>query len=272
MGTRLGVRPVRSRATAGLVLALVVAGTFAAAAQTEPPRRHEVLPGLAPLDLLVHPSEPWYDQAVAGVERARQSFAIIQNGENLDWPPLSGFIIGANHVATAHLGELRPGQAPPRFRVRFIDGQIRDGVQVAGWERNDFGVIRLDQPIDLPPIEFGDERAMRRGDIVLNVGNPGAAGRSGLALTSAGRFLEVRGDAAVVDVSTLAGGSGGPVVDLDGRLIVMTSRGFDIAVVSIDRMTVSDLELRNSFPVERGGGEGGIAASVLRRLTVEYQR
>jgi len=268
----MGARRVRMRATATLVAALVMAGSVGAAAQSEPPRRHEVLPGLAPLDSFVDPSEPWYDQAVAGMARARQSFAIVQNGDELGWPPLSGFIIGANHVVTAHLSEMRPGDAPRRFVVRFIDGQVRDGVQVAGWQRHDFGVIALESPIDLPPIEFGDERAMRRGDVVLTIGNPSAAGRSGLALTSAGRFFEARGDVAVFDVSTGAGGSGGPVVDLDGRLIAMSSQGFGLRVVSIDQMKVADLELRNSFPVERGGGEGGVAATVLRRLTTEFQR
>lgn len=270
------IEPTASRSARTLVgllgaLTLVIAAGIATA-QSEPQRRDEALPGLPPLDLLVDPSEAWYEQALASIERARSSFVIVQNSEHRDWPPLSGFLIGPNHVVTAHLSELTPGQDPPHYRIRFMDGQVRESVQVAGWREHDFGVLELERPIDLPPIEFGDEAAMRRGDVVLNIGNPGAAARTGLAITTVGRFLEVRGTAVRVDISTTAGGSGGPVLDLDGRLIAMSSFGLDIAVVDIRELTVSDLQLRNSIPVDRGGGDAGVAASVMRRLTAEYQR
>jgi hypothetical protein len=263
---------VRLRATATLVATLVVVGTVGAAAQAEPPRRDTVLPGLEPLDVLVDPSEPWYEQAMATLERVRPSFAVIQNAQNLDWPPLSGFLIGPNHVVTAHLGELRPGQEPQRFRIRFTDGQVRESVQVAGWDRNDFGVLRLDRPIDLPPVEFGDERTLRRGDVLLNIGNPSSLERAGLATMSAATFLEIRDGRMRIDLSTGPGGSGGPVFDLEGRVVMMTSQGFDIAVVGIDRMKVAELALRNGAPIDRGGGESGASGTTLRRLTAEYQR
>ena len=190
----------------------------------------------------------------------------------MGFPPLSGFLISANHVATAHLSELVPGEQPRRFRLRFINGDIRDGVQVAGWSRHDFGVVEFADPVDLPPIAFGDEKLMQRDDVVLNIGNPGAATRSGLAIMSVGRFIKVSGSMVVVDISTSAGGSGGPILDIEGRLIGMASTGINIAVVGIDEMKVAELKLRNSFPFDRGGGEAGVSVSVLRNLTMEYQR
>lgn len=263
---------VRLRATASLLATLVVLGAVGAAAQAEPPRRDTVLPGLDPIELLVDPSEPWYEQAMETLERVRPSFAVIQNAQHLDWPPLSGFIIGPNHVVTAHLGELRPGEEPRRFRIRFTDGQVRESVQVAGWDRNDFGVLALESPIDLPPVEFGDERTLRRGDVVLNIGNPGALARAGLATMSAGSFLEIRDGRMRLDLSTGPGGSGGPVFDLEGRVVMMTSTGFDIPVDGIDRMKVAELTLRNGAPIDRGGGESGASGTTMRRLTAEYQR
>jgi hypothetical protein len=268
---------LRRRATASFVAGVLLIGAAGAAAQVEPsglgpPRRDEVLPGLGPLHPLVDVSEPWFDRATAGLARALPSFAVVQHAESLDWPPASGFLIGANHVVTAHLRELAPGEQPPRFLIRFTDGQTRESVQVAGWAAHDFGVLRLDRPVDLPPIEIGDERSLTRGEPLLNIGNPAIAGRSGLALTSVWTFLDVRGDAVRFDGSTASGGSGGPVMDLDGRLVGISSFGIDFFSVRLEDMTVSELQLRNAFPIARGGGDAGVAASVLGRLTAEYQR
>jgi S1-C subfamily serine protease len=266
-----------ARTSAALVAGLLIAGVgglvSVAGAQAEPPRRHVVLPGLEPHELLVDPSVEWHDRAVAGIDRARRSAVALQNAEHPDWPPLSGFVISPRHVVTAHLSELRPGEVPPRYLVRMLDGSLIEGVQVAGWRRWDFGVIELDTPTSAPPIEFGDDRAMRSGDIVLNVGSPSAAGRTGLLVTTVGTFARLRDGILIGDVSTLAGGSGSPVVDLDGRLIGMTSFGTDgLVMADIDSITVSDLQLRSAVPVDRGPGSAGASASTIASLTAPYRQ
>jgi len=267
---------MRARTMAALVAALLVAGVGGSAgvadARGEPPRRHEVLPGLEPHERLVDPSVEWYGRAVAGLERARRSAVIVQNAESPDWPPLSGFVIGPRHVVTAHLVELGPGETPPRFLVRTLDGDLVEGVQVAGWRRWDFGVIELDTPTAAPPIEFGDDRAMRSGDIVLNVGNPSAAARTGLLVSTVGTFARLRDGVVIGDVSTLAGGSGSPVVDLDGRLVGLSSFGTDALVMpDVGSMKVSELRLRSAVPVDRGPGAAGASASTIASLTAQYR-
>ena len=238
-----------------VLLTLGLAGTATAqyVSAPEPPRRHVVLPGLESHELLVDPSEPWYDRALAGLQRAHRSFVVVQNAQHPDWPPLSGYVIGPRHVVTAHLDELQPGVPPPRFLIRTTTGRILEGAQVAGWERWDFGVIGFDEDLGVPPIEFGDDAAMRRGDVVLNIGNPSAVGRSGLALTAVGTFLRLQDGYFVGDISTLAGGSGGPILDLDGRLIGMSSFGMDIPVPDITEITVAELRLRSAVAIDRGG-------------------
>lgn len=258
---------------AGLLIAAIGGVVSVAGAQSEPPRRHVVLPGLEPHESLVDSSVEWYERAVAGIDRARSSAVVLQNTEHPDWPPLSGFVISPRHVVTAHLDELRPGEVPQRFLVRTLDGSLIEGVQVAGWRRWDFGVIELDTPTSAPPIEFGDDRAMRTGDIVLNVGSPSAAGRTGLLITTVGTFARLRDGVVIADVSTLAGGSGSPVVDLDGRLIGMTSFGAEgLVMADIDTITVSELRLRNAVPVERGPGSAGASASTIASLTAQYRQ
>lgn len=237
----------------------------------EPPRRHLVLPGLESHELLVEPDVEWYERAAAGLERAYPSFVAVQSTEHPDWPPLSGYVIGERHVVTAHLQDPPQGEPAPRFLIRTHEDEILEGVQVAAWDHWDFGVIEFDEPLPVPPLEIGDDRAMRRGDLVLNIGNPSAVARSGLFLTGVGTFLELRDGFFRGDISTAAGGSGGPVLDLDGRLIGMSSFGIDIPVVSIDRMVVSELQLRSVVPIDRGAGESGAAASTIARLTEQYR-
>ena len=236
-----------------------------------PPRRHAVLPGLESHQLLVDPSIEWYDRAVAGLATAYPSFVIVQNALHPDWPPLSGFVIGERHVITAHLDEIPAGGSAPRFLVRTVDDAIHEGAQVAAWEAWDFGVIEFPEPLLVPPIEFGDERDLRRGDPVLNIGNPSAAGREGLAIAGVGAFVERVDGFFRGDLSTTAGGSGGPVLDLDGRLVGMSSFGIGIPVVGIDRMRVAELRIRSVVPVDPGPGAAGAAASTIASLTAEYR-
>lgn len=278
--TRPRTTPIRRAVTAvaaGLALTALLTGVAAAqygspAPSSEPPRRHVALPGLESHELLVDPSVEWYERALAGRDRAYRSAVVVQNGAHPDWPPLSGYVIGDRYVITAHLDELQPGEVPPRFLIRTVDGDILEGEQVAGWEKWDFGVIGFDEPLGVPPIEFADPSALRSGDLVINIGSPSAIARTGLLSSTVGRFIELRGGYFRGDISTEAGGSGSPIVDLDGRLVGMSSFGMDIAVVPIDRMRVADLAIRSVVPIDRGGGEAGAAASTIASLTEEYRR
>ena len=238
----------------------------------EPPRRHTVLPGLESYVLPVDPDVEWYDRAIAGRDRAYRSAVIVQNAQHPDWPPLSGYVIGERFVITAHLDELQPGEVPPRFLVRTVDGTILEGEQVAGWERWDFGVIGFNEPLGVPPIEFADPATVAPGDLLLNIASPNAIGRTGLLTVSVGTFLEYRDGYFRGDISTAAGGSGSPIVDLDGRLVGMSSFGIDIPVVPIDRMQVADLAIRSAVPIDRGGGEAGAGVAAIASLTEEYRR
>lgn len=257
----------------GALLVTLVALTTGASAQVggEPPRRHVALPGLESHQLLVDPSVEWYDRALAALDKAYPSFVIVQSTERPDEPPLSGFVIGERHVITAHLDEVGPGEPAPRFLIRTVEGSIVEGVQVAAWEKWDFGVIEVPEPLPVPPVEFGDERTTRRGDPVISIGNPAAAGRDGLALVGIGSFVEPIDGYVRNDISSAAGGSGGPVFDLDGRLIGMSSFGIQIPVVGIDRMAVSELRLRSAVPIDRGPGEAGAGASTIASLTGRYR-
>jgi len=270
-------RTVSTGTVAGMVAAMLLSA--GAAAQyggsgwlSEPPRRDVALPGLESHTLLVDPSVEWYDRAAAGMAKAYRSAVAVQNAAHLDWPPLSGYVIGPRQVITAHLRTPAEGEPAPRFTIRTVENTFHTGVQVAAWETWDFGIIEFDEDLPVPPVEFGDDLAARAGDIVLTIGSPSSFGRTGLLITSVGTFVQQRDGFIVTDVSMNAGGSGSPIHDVDGRLLGMSSFGWRMPILGIDDITVSELTLRNGVPVDRAvaGGESGAGATAIARLVAPY--
>src|SRR5262249_33184675 len=96
-------------------------------------------------------------------------------------------------------------------------------------ERTDLAVLRIDAgEKDFPYLSFDDSDALEVGDIVLAIGNPFGVGQtvtsgivSALARTRVGisdyQFF-IQTDAAINP-----GKSGGPLVDMDGRVVGINS-------------------------------------------------
>jgi serine protease Do len=97
-------------------------------------------------------------------------------------------------------------------------------------KQTDIGVLRIvpDEPLDAA--EIGDSDALRVGQWVLAIGNPyGLDGTVSFGIVSAkGRNLEVGqllNDFIQTDAMIDRGSSGGPLVDLEGRVVGINSRG-----------------------------------------------
>jgi S1-C subfamily serine protease len=96
--------------------------------------------------------------------------------------------------------------------------------------QTDMAVLRIDPDEPLPAAHFGDPDSLRVGQWVLAVGNPyGLDGTVSFGIVSAiGRNLEIPGtlnDFIQTDAMIDRGSSGGPLVDLDGRVVGINSRG-----------------------------------------------
>jgi len=97
-------------------------------------------------------------------------------------------------------------------------------------KQTDIGVLRIEPEAPLPSIAIGESDALRVGQWVLAIGNPyGLEGTVSLGIVSAkGRNLEVEqllNDFIQTDAMIDRGSSGGPLVDLEGRVVGINSRG-----------------------------------------------
>ncbi len=97
-------------------------------------------------------------------------------------------------------------------------------------KQTDLAVLRIQPEAPLPAARFGRIEDVRVGQWVLAIGNPyGLDGTVSLGIVSAkGRNLEIPellNDFIQTDAMIDRGSSGGPLVDLEGRVIGINSRG-----------------------------------------------
>jgi serine protease Do len=97
-------------------------------------------------------------------------------------------------------------------------------------KQTDVAVLQIEPDAPLPAATFGSARSLKVGQWVLAIGNPyGLDGTVSLGIVSAkGRNLEVPhllNDFIQTDAMIDRGSSGGPLVDLEGRVVGLNSRG-----------------------------------------------
>jgi S1-C subfamily serine protease len=137
--------------------------------------------------------------------------------------------------------------------------------------QTDVAVLRIQPDAPLTAAPLGASRPPRVGQWVLAIGNPyGLDGTVSLGIVSAmGRNLEIPdllNDFIQTDAMIDRGSSGGPLVDLDGRVIGINSRGqgrgigFTIPI---------DTALQVADQLERGGIERGWLGVTLQPLDRE---
>jgi serine protease Do len=144
--------------------------------------------------------------------------------------------------------------------------------RVVGADRQtDIALLRIQSDVPLPAAETGTARDVKVGQWVLAIGNPyGLEGTVSFGIVSAkGRNLEiphVLNDFIQTDAMIDRGSSGGPLVDLDARVIGINSRGqgrgigFTIPI---------DTALEVMAQIESGGIERGFLGITMQALDRE---
>jgi len=114
--------------------------------------------------------------------------------------------------------------------VRLIDGRTVSATVLGADRDADVAVLQLQGKGPWPWLQLGDSDTVRTGDRVLAIGNPLGLGTSATAgiVSAKGRVLNLdkwyRSDDFIqTDAAINQGNSGGPLFDLDGRVIGMNT-------------------------------------------------
>ena len=140
----------------------------------------------------------------------------------------SGLLITNYHVISS---EVDPGyQGYSRMFIRMGDyASARMPARVIGWDKAlDLALIKAEIT---PEYVFSvvDRAIPRVGETVLAIGSPGGLEKtvtSGIVSALGRRFLQL-GDVIQIDAAVNHGNSGGPVVDLSGRLLGIVFAGIE---------------------------------------------
>jgi serine protease Do len=141
----------------------------------------------------------------------------------------SGVIIDAEgHVLTAGHVSGKPGQ---NCRIILPNGKVLKGKSLGQNVRIDSGLLKItDDKADFPYVGKGDSGTLKTSQWVISIGHPGGFKPTRTPVVRLGR-ISFRSQSIIRTDCTLVGGdSGGPLFDMQGRVIGIHSRiGFSIA-------------------------------------------
>ena len=143
----------------------------------------------------------------------------------------SGVVIGAEGYVLTCDHVVDEGE---EVLVGLADGRTLTGVVLGRDAIGDVALIKVETRTPLTAAVLGDSRALRAGDPVLALGNPFGLARDdhapavSLGIVSALHRSQggekIYGDAIQVDAAVNPGNSGGPLFDLEGRLVGINGR------------------------------------------------
>lgn len=182
----------------------------------------QVGPAVVAVDAVKPPSAPTTTNGKAAKPEEESGSGVL-----VKFPGITGTVaVTNNHVV---------GGAPPeKVFVTLSDGRILRPSRVLADPESDISLLHLDTD-DLPTVPFADSEKVRRGQWVLAFGSPfglnqtvthgiiSATDRGQISLGSTIRIKEfLQTDAAINP-----GSSGGPLIDLEGRMV-----GINTAIAS----------------------------------------
>ncbi len=181
---------------------------------------------------------------------ARRNVSSLGSGFVID---PAGFIVTNNHVV----------EKAEKIEVAFSDGRNYPAKVIGSDPKTDLALLKIEGK-SFPFVEWGDSAAVRPGEWALAIGNPyGLSGSVSAGIISAvNRNIEAGpyDDFIQTDAAINRGNSGGPLFNIDGKVIgvnsaIISPSGGSVGVgFAIPSSLAKDVinQLRQNGKVERG--------------------
>ncbi len=166
----------------------------------------------------------------------------------------SGYVVTNNHVV----------DSAQHITVTLQDGRKFDAKVIGRDPKTDVALLKVESNEKLPAVEFGDSDKARVGDWVMAVGNPFGLGGTVTAGIISARNRDIHSgpydDYLQIDAPINKGNSGGPLFDMDGKVVgintaIYTPNGGSIGIgfaipASVARSVID--QLRAHGRIDRG--------------------
>ncbi|MBI4563739.1 MAG: PDZ domain-containing protein [Planctomycetes bacterium] len=216
------------------------------------------------------------EDPVAALQKRVQEVAKKVSGAFVFLTGGSGILISSdgwfltNHHVIAPPNPRAPRDIPATHSVMLCDGNPRIARIVCTDPQGDIALLKIDGTQDLPYVEFGDSDKLEVGLYVIAIGNPWGVGSipaadnrlypaASLGIVSAlHRFQDLYSDCIQTDAAVNPGNSGGPLVDLGGRLVGINGRimtRFGNRTNSGVGLAVPVNQVKNFLPLMKKGGD-----------------
>jgi serine protease Do len=126
-----------------------------------------------------------------------------------------GYVLTAAHVA---------GQPNRDCTFTLADGREVKGKTLGLFRTQDAGLMKITDPGDYPHAELGNSSQLKEGQWCIAMGHPGGYQSDRGAVLRLGRVLSLANDAITTNCTLVGGDSGGPLFDMDGKVIGINSR------------------------------------------------
>ncbi|MGB0768630.1 MAG: S1C family serine protease, partial [Phycisphaeraceae bacterium] len=158
------------------------------------------------------------EKVASVIDRCRDATVSVQSGGGSGSGVIiseDGYVLTAGHVA------VQPGR-PVTFI--FPDGKRVRGESLGINVGIDAGLMKITDKGKWPHVEMGTMDGIEPGTWVVAMGHPGGFDIERSVVARLGRVYRVRSTVIQTDCTIIGGDSGGPLFDLDGRVIGIHSR------------------------------------------------
>lgn len=234
-----------------VILAMMLAGVVAGEAADSAPGRLYVNDKRAPED--THDLQVIQEALQKVLPEARKATVCIDLGQGSGSGVIiskEGLILSAAHVT---------GGVGKEFTVIMEDGRKLKAESLGLNSESDCAMARITEPGEYPFVEMDRSDKTRLGDWVFSLGHSGGFDVKRGSVVRLGRIVRVADSTLQSDCTLIGGDSGGPLFDMEGRLIGIHSR---VGMRLPENMHVPMREfIRNWDALQRGdfAGDGPFA-------------